>query len=200
MMSAIKQGESMPLQGGHSDTAMSSPITNKRASSAIVRVMMMGTAVAVGVLLLIIAGPSKKMMLTNSSSNVVTSIESEVVAKNAATLHENGPCLVPPAGTAFNPDNSRTYGCHVNPFETCYQYRNETQYCWSKSYWSNSREAFCLCVPIPPWNHLSTRTVVRSFLQRRPPWHRFASTTAMASLSFANWYKYTLHSPFTFKL
>ena len=72
MMSAIKQGESMPLQGGHSDTAMSSPIKNKRASSAIVRVMMMGTAVAVGVLLLIIAGPSKKMMLTNSSSNVVT--------------------------------------------------------------------------------------------------------------------------------
>ena len=169
MMSAIKQGESMPLQGGHSDTAMSSPITNKRASSAIVRVMMMGTAVAVGVLLLIIAGPSKKMMLTNSSSNVVTSIESEVVAKNAATLHENGPCLVPPAGTAFNPDNSHLAGCRVNPFETCYQYRNEAKYCWSKSYYETQNEhyrSFCQCVPIPfsrynhdDWHPLEARYV-----------------------------------------
>ena len=68
----INDEESTPLkiQGGYSDdaTGVAPSSTKKRASSSIVRVMMVGTAVAVGVLL-VMAGLSK-MTTMNKSSNV----------------------------------------------------------------------------------------------------------------------------------
>ena len=76
------------------------------------------------------------MRTNSSSSNVVTASEwEEVIApttipndaqKNVSTLHENGPCLV--ADGTFNPDNTHQYGCHRDPFETCYQWVNEATY------------------------------------------------------------------------
>ena len=147
----IEQGEAMPLQGGgHSATAPTSAPTrtmnNNRAASAIVRAlrMLVGATVVMGALLVwMVAVHSNRILTNHSRSNV----DSMVVVSTAAT-HE-GPCLVPPAGTAFTPDNSRTYGCRKDPFETCYQYRNEAKYCWSKSYWSDYMGAFCRCAPIP---------------------------------------------------
>ena len=130
----IEQGEAMPLQGGgHSATAPTSAPTrttnNNRAASAIVRAlrMLVGATVAGGVLFVWMRTDPSKRFLTNRM----------------------GPCLVPPAGTAFTPDNSRTFGCRKDPFETCYQYRNEAKYCWSKSYWDDYMGAFCRCAPIP---------------------------------------------------
>ena len=69
----INAGEATPLkiQGGYSDdaTGVAPSSTKKSASSSIVRTMLVGTAVAVGVFLLM-AGPSKMMTTMNKSSNV----------------------------------------------------------------------------------------------------------------------------------
>ena len=90
----IEDGESTPLHGGQSDTAPST--NNKHASSAIVRVFMMGTAVGV-LLMLMLTGPSK-MMRTNSSGNVVPAIEGEMVANSGSCLVDITDCA-PVTGT-----------------------------------------------------------------------------------------------------
>ena len=105
----------------------------------------MGATVAAAVLLvLMLTDPSKRLRTNRSRSNV----DSMVVVSSAAT--QEGPCLVPPADVAFNPNNSHLSGCRVNPFETCYQYGNRSKFCWSKSYYdADTTGRFCRCVPLP---------------------------------------------------
>ena len=133
----------LKIQGGYSDDATGvAPSTKKRASSSIVRAMMVGTAVAVGVLL-VMAGPSK-MTTMNKSSNVdgmvVVSSEPEPLSHCYSTT-----CHVPPYGEAFSglsckdsdgfcagPGESFRKHPAMNHYETCYISRNG--YCWSRAH------------------------------------------------------------------
>ena len=146
----IEDGESTPLQdGGYSvnGTTSGSSSTNQRGSFATVRAVMVGATVMGALVLLRMAGPST-MMRTKSSSSTVDSM---VVVSSAAT-QKNDPCLV--AGGNFNWNNNDRDGLSPNPFETCYQWKNEAKYCWSKSHYSSDDDddslgRYTLCVPLP---------------------------------------------------
>ena len=98
----INDDEATPLkiQGGYSveDGTIAAPCsTKKRASSSIVRVLMIGTAVAVGVLL-VMAGPSQ-MTTMNKSSNVDGMVVASVYDPNHAVASSSSTSLVG-SGTA----------------------------------------------------------------------------------------------------
>ena len=169
----IEDGESTPLhKGGYSEEAPSST-KNKRTSSSIVRALLVGTAVAVGVLLLL-TGPSSKMMTTiNTSRNVVDGMVVSSTATQAGNDHvtrcrvakgtfsglsckgsvdtstyigSNGYCAGP--GESFGEHSAMT------SFETCYVTITgldsvpTLHYCWSHSHraknWSWDNKHFNL--------------------------------------------------------
>ena len=82
---------------------------------------------------------------------------------------DDGPCLVPPAGVAFHPDNTHLSGCHVNPFETCSQYGNRAKkYCWSKSYFLKNTTGRPIFATVSRSRLLSTPMIVRTGIPERP--------------------------------
>ena len=147
----IEDGESTPLhEGGCSavSTIAATPRTKKPTSSTIVRALMVGTAVAVGVLLLM-AGPSSKMMTTmNKSRNVDGMVVASGATQASTDAEDITPCLVPPYGEAFNglscknedgfcAGGGESFGEHsaMDNYETCYVSYNSPPYrCWSHSH------------------------------------------------------------------
>ena len=143
----IHEGEATPLQIPHdgysADSTGVAPSTKKRASSIIVRAMMVGTAMAMGTLLLM-AGHSK-MMTRNSSRNV----DGMVVVSSTATQDSSdcAPATGTFSGLSCKDSNGYCAGPHglweepgvakaLNHFETCFVSNNPppNDRCWSRSH------------------------------------------------------------------
>ena len=137
----IKDGESTPLHEGRcsaDSTTSAAPSTKKRASSSIVRAMMVGTAVAVGTLLLM-AGPSKR-----TTRNTSSHVDGMVVVSSATEYNAcyDSPATVTFSGLSCKDSKGYCAGPHglweepgvakaMHDYET--RYVSQNGYCWSRS-------------------------------------------------------------------
>ena len=139
----IEDGESTPLQGGHSVEAISGHTsTNKRAVAAIVCAVMVGATISA--LVLMMAGPLT--MPLNGSSNVDTMVVvsstatqekgSDITKCAPATGKFSGLSCKDSDGNCAGPGSS--FGEHPGNdfFETCYVSNNSppNDRCWSCSH------------------------------------------------------------------
>ena len=117
----IEDGESTPLQGGHSDEAISGHTsTNKRAVAAIVRAV------------LLMADHSKLMM--NSSSNVDTMVVVSSAATQGTDITKCAPATGPFSGLSckdafgYCAGPGESFGEHsaMDHYETCYVSNNDS--------------------------------------------------------------------------